>query len=291
MRSMPGSRAEAGSRPAASVFLLLRQKKGTKEKATLLSATPSLRCGATWGARARGVPQNSLRACSAPFRQLRQVRARRRVSCGTRPPRPLRAPGASRRDGGPNSHTGHCCARPHLAGASATRCAFGAEQRDGPCGCLDVRLSTPCWLRLRRGGCGVSMRVGARMLRVLTRRSCLSGAPQARSEFCGAPRNRPDAGCPAAQRRGRRLGVALSLVTFFRRRERKLPRRRARTPAPALHTSTPPNQRAREQHPGFDKLNPNGRGARRPNFDRPSPACAARGACARVLGAEQRDGP
>src|SRR3989344_5280959 len=43
----------------------------------------------------------------------------------------------------------------------------------------------------------------------------------------------PPAGCPFATRRGRRLGVALSLVTFFRRRERKLPRCRARSPASA----------------------------------------------------------
>ena len=47
-------------------------------------------------------------------------------------------------------------------------------------GCLDVRLSTPCWLRLRRGGCGVSMGVEAPMLRELTRRGCLSGARSAK---------------------------------------------------------------------------------------------------------------
>ena len=64
-------RAEAGMSPRrASPFLLGRQKKGTKEKATLLSATPSLRYGATWGARSRGAPQNSLR-WRAPLKQLR----------------------------------------------------------------------------------------------------------------------------------------------------------------------------------------------------------------------------
>ncbi len=47
-------------------------------------------------------------------------------------------------------------------------------------GCLDVRLSTPCWLCLRRGGCGVSMGVGAPMPRQLTRRGCLSGARSAK---------------------------------------------------------------------------------------------------------------
>ena len=41
----------AGGCPAASNFLLRRQKKVTKEKATRLSATPPFRCGATCGAR------------------------------------------------------------------------------------------------------------------------------------------------------------------------------------------------------------------------------------------------
>ena len=60
-------RAEAGvCARRRSNFLLLRQKKVTKEKATLLSATPSLRYGATWGARVRG----------APLRQPRRVSSR-----------------------------------------------------------------------------------------------------------------------------------------------------------------------------------------------------------------------
>ena len=87
-----------------------------------------------------------------------------------------------------NIHTGHCCARPRIAGASASRCAAWAQRSNGPngCpavwlfGCLVVRLSTPCWLRLRRGGCGVSMGVEAPMLRTLTRRGCPSGARSAK---------------------------------------------------------------------------------------------------------------
>jgi len=42
---------QAGGSPAATHFLLLRQKKVSKEKATPLSATPALRSGATCGAR------------------------------------------------------------------------------------------------------------------------------------------------------------------------------------------------------------------------------------------------
>ena len=72
MGGVPGFRAEAGvCARRRSNFLLSRQEKVTKEKATLLSATPSLRYGATWGARTRGAPQNSLRACGAPLKQLR----------------------------------------------------------------------------------------------------------------------------------------------------------------------------------------------------------------------------
>jgi hypothetical protein len=68
----------------------------------------------------------------------------------------------------------------------------GRAQRwpEGQFGCSDVLLPHPCWLRLRRGGCGVSMGVAAPMPRELTRRGCPSGAPKARSEFCGAPRDR-----------------------------------------------------------------------------------------------------
>ncbi len=81
------------------------------------------------------------------------------------------------------------CARPHLAGASATRCAVGAERSDGPCGCSAVGCLAPhpCWLRLRRGGCGVSMGVGAPMPRELTRRGCPSGARSAKQ----VPRRTP----------------------------------------------------------------------------------------------------
>ena len=59
---------QAGGCPAATHFLLLRQKKVSKEKATLLSASPSLRYGATCGARSsRGLARTRLR--------LRQSRA------------------------------------------------------------------------------------------------------------------------------------------------------------------------------------------------------------------------
>ena len=100
------------------------------------------------------------------------------------PPNPALL-GASRGARGHNIHTGLCFARPHLAGASATRCATWAERSDGPNGCSAVRLfgcsavhpllAAPAAGRLR-GGMGVE----APMLRELTRRGCPSGARSAK---------------------------------------------------------------------------------------------------------------
>ena len=137
-------------------FSLLRQRKVSKRKATLLSATPSLRCGATWGARARGAPWNSLRAGALRSDNHGESDDEAGVSCGTpATPRPAR-PRRIQKGLGANSRTGHRVARPYFAGISASRWAGAAERSDGPYGCLDVRLSSPCWMRLRRGGCGVS---------------------------------------------------------------------------------------------------------------------------------------
>jgi hypothetical protein len=57
--------SEGGGRdvaPAGESLSLLRRKKGTKERATLLAVTPPLRAGATCDARSRGALRNSLRA-------------------------------------------------------------------------------------------------------------------------------------------------------------------------------------------------------------------------------------
>ena len=81
------------------------------------------------------------------------------VSFGThatpRPVRPRRIQKGTRES---DIHPGHRFARHHLAGARATRCESWAERSDGPCGCSAVGCSVvhPCWLRLRRGGCGVA---------------------------------------------------------------------------------------------------------------------------------------
>ena len=60
---------------------------------------------------------------------------------------------------------------------------------------------------------------------------------------------------PVAQRRDTHSRVAFSLVTFSWRDKRKLLRRRAHTPAPALNKGTRPDQ---HESLGFDKLSQNG---------------------------------
>ncbi|PIF27536.1 hypothetical protein CLU88_2433 [Acidovorax sp. 56] len=83
-----------------------------------------------------------------------------------------------------NSHTGRCCARPHLSGASATSCAGRAERSNGPNGCW---LSRPFVCAEERSG----QRIRAR--------DCLSAA-----SLSEAPLDASTAGCPSAQRWGRR---------------------------------------------------------------------------------------
>ena len=100
----------------------------------------------------------------------------------------------------------------------------------------DPQSATPALrygANLRRCACGV-------------RRGTRFAAAQRRSDSHGEsdheawalrrpchPATAPPQVCPVAQRRGRRLGIAFSLVTFFWRSKRKLLRRRAHSPAPA----------------------------------------------------------
>ena len=208
---------------------MLRQRKVPKRK-----ATPSLRPlrvakGQTCGGAVAG--------CAVEL-ALRLRRAARTTTASqfTRHGRfdahahPTTAPPQAQPAGGwapehptaehPSSHTGLCCARPHLAGASASRCAGWAECSDGPNGCPIRGFPSGCAWGAQGAGWRVCRRTHA--LRELTHRSCPSGAPQARSEFCGAPRDRAPQVAPQRSEGVADSRVALSLVTFFRRRERKL---------------------------------------------------------------------
>ncbi|TWG33250.1 hypothetical protein ATF69_4326 [Acidovorax delafieldii] len=214
---MPLLRAEAGSRPAGEALFFASPKKSAQKKGDPAVCVP---CADATGQPAvlgfGGVSLNSRRCAS-----LRHTRALIRQT--------LRSSAHPQGHWGQNFHTGHCFARPQLAGASATRCAAWAERSNGPngCwlfGCSDVPplLAAPAAGRLRGG-----MGVGAPMLRALTRRSCLNEARQRAVSSAAHPATDTPQVCPVAKRRGRRLGVAFSLVTFFWRSKRKLLARRA----------------------------------------------------------------
>ena len=144
------------------------------------------------------------------------------------PPRNRPAAGVASRGGAPNSRTStRAFASLGLAVAARSACAFGAERsaaKEWP-----VWMFSPQPLCMRRGAQWAGWHVCRRthMLRGLARRSCLNVARKARSEFCDAPRPRAPQVAPARSAGDADSGVALSLVTFFRRRERKLLARRA----------------------------------------------------------------
>ncbi len=158
----------------------------------------------------------------------------------------------------PNIHAGLCFARPHLAGASATRCADWAERSDGPCGCPHPGFPSGC----------AEERSGQR----IRDRDCLS-ATQC-SEF-----ERDPAGCehrrlPAAKRRDAACRVAFSLVTFSWRRKRKLLACRGDNPASALRSPAKARHAHSATSPSKQKNQPPKASTRRPNRRTPAVAVA-----------------
>ena len=95
------------------------------------------------------------------------------------PPNPALL-GASRGAKGAEHPHGPLLRSAQLAQRVALAPAKRGRAQQWPERMLAVRLPHPCWLRLRRGGCGVSMGVEAPMPRELTRRGCPSGARSAK---------------------------------------------------------------------------------------------------------------
>jgi hypothetical protein len=158
-------------RPAAQWLSFASPKESHQRKGDPTRCVPSLRCGQPAVLGFGGVSLNSRR-----FASLKQTRAliRQNLRSSAHPEGNPRVP---------DIHTGHCFAalrsatprgRKRLALRSLGRAQQWPVWMFGCC----MSAPHPCWLRLRRGGCGVSMRVGARMPRNLTRRSCLNGARQ-----------------------------------------------------------------------------------------------------------------
>ena len=184
-----------------------------------------------------GVSLNSRRCAS-----LRHTRALIRQT--------LRSSAHPQGHGEQNIHTGLCFARPYLAGASASRCEIWAERSNGPDGCwlfgcsaAPPLLAAPGAGRLRGG-----MGVGAPMLRELTRRGCLNEAATQRSEFHGAPRNRPDAGLPRSEAQGSQTGGRLSFGYFSLAKQRKVPRPPGRQPGSRAQTKHAIHKQQRFRH-------------------------------------------
>ena len=179
----------------------------------------------------RGARCGTRCALRAPLRQPQRVSQRRRVSFGTRPPPALRSSAHPEGLGEPTSTRAIAALGPRTRRRFAPRPRGRAQQ--WPVWLFGCWAVHPCWLRLRRGGCGVSMGVAAPMPRALTRRGCPSGAPQAQSEFHGAPRNRTDAGLPLRNAKGSQTVGRLSFGYF------SLAKQRTST-SPAGATSRPP---------------------------------------------------
>ena len=107
-------------------FLLLRQKKVSKEKAT--PSLRPLRCatGQTWVVALAGCAAELTARWRASFKQLRQVSSQS-MRAATRMPTP-QAPRPRRSPRGLNSPT-----RPSLRSARKGHAPRGAERSDGPC--------------------------------------------------------------------------------------------------------------------------------------------------------------
>ena len=227
---MLGLRAGAGLSPRqATHFLLLRQKKVSKEKATpslrpLRCATGQTCVGAVAGCAAEltALLRSSVRTTAAS-----QFTKHGRFDAHATP-QPPRRRRSQQGVGQPNIQTstlaiaalGRACA---ARGACAREMGPSAAQRsNGPNGGW---LPSPSVCAEERSG----QRIRAR--------DCLSATKW--SEFERDPAGREHRRLPAAKRRDAACRVAFSLVTFSWRRKRKLLRRRAHTPAPALSTSMP----------------------------------------------------
>ena len=102
------------------------------------------------------------------------------------------------------------------------------------CSAVPPLLAAPAAGRLRGG-----TRVGARVLRELTRCGCPNGAATQRSEFRSAPRSRTAAGLPRSAAKGSQTGGRLFFAYFLLAKQKKVRRPPGRTPG-----SRPPHRQA-----------------------------------------------
>ena len=233
---MPLPRAGAGISPRrARYFSLLRQRKVPKRKAT--PSLRPLRCatGQTCGGALAGcaVELALLLRSAARTATASQITKHGRTGAHATPQPPRRR----RSQQGVNTQTAirvFAALDPARAAPCSRRLPpqQRAERSNGPRGGLAVWLPHP--LCMRRGA-----------QRPADQGSRLSE----RSEFERDPAGREHRRLPEAKRRDADSGVAFSLVTFFWRSKRKLLRRRAHSPAPALNLATTSNFIAASAYP------------------------------------------
>ena len=204
---MSGLRAEAGSRPGGrGTFLCFAKEKYPKERRPPVCHPFAVRRGKPASGRLRGAPWNSLRCVAASFRHPRRVSSRStRASTRVLTPQP---PRRRRSQQGVGSRTS-IRAIAALGLACAARGACAREMRPSEAKArVDVLPPLPLWMR--RGAQGLADQ-GSR----LSERSETERV-RARPRQTRAPQVAPERSAGDAD-----SGVALSLVPFFRRRERK----------------------------------------------------------------------
>ena len=196
-------------------------KKSTQKKGDPQSATPAGQtCGGALAGRAVELALRCARRSDNHGESDHEACALRRAC------HPANAPPQAQPEGGgqPKSRTAKQPHGPSLRSAHTARAQAPRAAQTGPSAAMarmDVRLRVP--FRMRRGAQRPADQ-GSRLFE--------------RSEFERDPAGREHRRLPAAKRRDAAYRVAFSLVTFSWRGKRKLLRRRAHTPAPALGKGT-----------------------------------------------------
>ena len=210
-------RREPGLGPAADSLFFASPKKSKQKKGDPAVCDP---CGANLRRGVCGVRRGTRYALARCARTTTasQITKHARSDAHATPQTPRRR--RSQKGGQPKSRTAKQPHGPSLRSAHTARAQAPRAAQTGPSAAMarmDVRLRVP--FRMRRGAQRPADQ-GSRLFE--------------RSEFERDPAGREHRRLPAAKRRDAAYRVAFSLVTFSWRGKRKLLRRRAHTPAPAL---------------------------------------------------------
>ena len=207
-------------------------KKSTQKKGDPQSATPSRCYGANLQRGGCGVRRGTRYALARCARTTTASQLTRHARSDAHA-HPATAPPQAQPDGGgqlnsqtakqPNSHTGHCCARPSLR--SAWRLRPGGLGRAQQCARVGVRLRVP-------SGCAEERRFWRMRARV-----CLSDAK--RREFSETPAKQSTAGCPQRSEGTQPVGsLFLGLISFGEAKESESPAGAKSRPPPRTQACT-----------------------------------------------------